>query len=82
VALGLSEAKDDAASRNTVAWAVDLSGVYRIWAVCDVENTASARVLEKLGMVRERVLRKWIIHPNVSPVPRDCYVYARVRSEA
>jgi RimJ/RimL family protein N-acetyltransferase len=65
-----------------MAWAVNLSGVYRMWAVCDVENTASARVLEKLGMVREGVLRKWMIHPNVSPSPRDCYVYAKVRSEA
>jgi RimJ/RimL family protein N-acetyltransferase len=23
----------------------------------------------------------WLIHPNVSPEPRDCYVYAKVRGE-
>jgi len=45
-------------------------------------DTASARVLEKLGMSREGVLRRWIIHPNISAEPRDCYVYAKVRSEA
>jgi ribosomal-protein-alanine N-acetyltransferase len=67
------------AGRAVVAWAADLPGIYRVWAVCDVENTASARVLEKLGMSREGLLRRWLIHPNVSPEPRDCYVYARVR---
>jgi len=70
------------AGRALIAWAGDLPEVYRVWAVCDVENTASARVLEKLGMSREGVLRRWIIHPNISPEPRDCYVYAKVRSEA
>jgi len=70
------------AGQAVVAWASDLPGVYRVWAFCDVENTASARVLEKLGMSREGVLRRWIIHPNISPEPRDCYVYAKVRGEA
>jgi len=70
------------AGRAVIAWAADLPEVYRVWAFCDVENTASARVLEKLGMSREGVLRRWIIHPNISPEPRDCYVYAKVRSEA
>ena len=29
-----------------------------IWAVCDMKNLASARVLEKLGMSHEGVLRR------------------------
>jgi len=70
------------AGRAVIAWAADLPEVYRVWAVCDVENPASARVLEKLGMSREGVLRRWIIHPNISSEPRDCYVYSKVRSEA
>ena len=53
--------------------------VFRISAVCDVENVGSARVLEKSGFVREGVLRRWMMHPNVSNEPRDCYSYARVR---
>jgi ribosomal-protein-alanine N-acetyltransferase len=69
------------AGRAVVAWAAGLEG-YRIWAVCDIENLASARVLETLGMAREGILRRWSIHPNVSTVPRDCYVYARVRDQA
>lgn len=66
------------AGRAVVGWATGLSGIYRVWAVCDVENVASARVLEKLGMSREGMLRRWIVHPNLSAHPRDCYVYARV----
>jgi [ribosomal protein S5]-alanine N-acetyltransferase len=67
------------AGEAVVAWAASLGRVYRVWAVCDIDNVVSARVLEKLGMSREGVLRRWSIHPNVSPEPRDCYVYAKVR---
>jgi [ribosomal protein S5]-alanine N-acetyltransferase len=62
-----------------VEWASRLATIYRVWAVCDVENKASARVLEKVGMQREGMLRRYIIHPNVSAEPRDCFVYAKVR---
>jgi ribosomal-protein-alanine N-acetyltransferase len=67
------------AVRAVVAWALAQPHVYRVWAVCDVENLASARVLEKAGMRREGVLRRWSVHPNLSPEPRDCLCYAIVR---
>lgn len=67
------------AAKAIVDWASALESIYRVWAVCDVENKASARVLEKVGMQREGILRRYIVHPNISPEPRDCYVYARVR---
>lgn len=54
--------------------------VSRVWAVCDVENRASARVLEKIGMRFEGILARWSIHPNLSDEPRDCRGYARLRS--
>ena len=47
--------------------------------VCDVENKASARVMEKAGLEREGMLRHWIIHPNISCKPRDWLSYAKVR---
>lgn len=62
-----------------VGWALAQPGVYRVWAVCDVDNPASARVMEKVGMQREGVLRRWGLHPNVSDEPRDCICYALVR---
>ena len=60
-------------------WLLEQPDIYRIFAVCDVENLASARVMEKVGMVREGLLRKYIVHPNISDVPRDSYMYAIVK---
>ncbi len=53
--------------------------VIRVWAVADWENVASMRVLEKAGMQREGLLRKWSVHPAISAEPRDCWCFARVR---
>ncbi len=53
--------------------------IYRFWAVCDVENTASARVMEKAGLKREGVLRRYLVLPNVGEEPRDCFCYAIVK---
>jgi [ribosomal protein S5]-alanine N-acetyltransferase len=60
-------------------WAMAQPDIWRIGAVCDIDNRASARVMEKAGMRREGVLARWLIHPNIGPEPRDCYSYARVR---
>jgi [ribosomal protein S5]-alanine N-acetyltransferase len=68
------------AGRAIVRVAFANPAVHRVWAVCDVDNRGSARVLEKLGMTREGVLHRWTIHPNVSDEPRDSYCYARVRA--
>jgi len=62
-----------------VEMALALDGCYRVWAVCDVENAASARVMEKAGMVREGILRRFLYHPAMSNEPRDAYCYARTR---
>jgi len=67
------------AAKAVVDWAGSLDSIFRVWAVCDVANEGSARVLEKVGMEREGILRRWIMHPNVSAEPRDCYVYSKVR---
>ena len=65
-----------------VEWLLREEDVFRVWATCDVQNISSARVLEKVGMEREGVLRRWEIHPNISPDPRDAFVYSRVKSSA
>lgn len=67
------------AAQAIVQWALDQPRVYRIWTVCDVDNHASARVLEKAGLVREGTLQRWSIHPNISAEPRDFHCYALVR---
>ncbi|MEN8173053.1 MAG: GNAT family protein [Chloroflexota bacterium] len=50
----------------------------RIWATCDPENTASARVLEKVGMQREGRLREHKWHKGAW---RDSYLYAILAHE-
>lgn len=66
-------------TRAIIEWAFQQSCIYRVNASTDVENIASQRVMEKAGMVREGLLRKYIVHPNISDVPRDCYIYAIVK---
>lgn len=53
--------------------------IYRAEAFCDIENLASARVLEKAGMIREGILHRYFRHPNRAEAPRDCFIYAKVR---
>ncbi len=67
------------AARQVTDWALSQPEIYRVWAVCDVENAASARVLEKIRMQREGLLHRYIIHPNLSDEPRDVYCYAVVK---
>ena len=50
--------------------------VYRVEATCDVENRASAWVLQKAGFECEGRLRRYIVHPNISSEPRDSFLYA------
>jgi RimJ/RimL family protein N-acetyltransferase len=54
--------------------------IWRIQAFCDVENTASARVLEKIGLVFEGTLRRYMALPNLGDVPRDMHCYAKVKT--
>jgi RimJ/RimL family protein N-acetyltransferase len=63
-------------TRAIINWAFQHPTLYRVYATTDIENVASRRVLEKVGMQCEGILRKYILHPNISNVPRDSYMYA------
>jgi ribosomal-protein-alanine N-acetyltransferase len=67
------------ATRAVIDWAFQQPAIYRVYATTDVENVASRRVMEKAGMQCEGVLRKYMVHPNISDMPRDCYLYAIVK---
>lgn len=58
-----------------VSWALQQHEIRRVWATCDCENKASARVLEKAGLRFERVLKEYIVHPNISEDPRDSLLF-------
>jgi ribosomal-protein-alanine N-acetyltransferase len=64
---------------EVAGWALSQPDIWRIGDVCDVENLASARVMEKAGLTCEGVLRRWMTHPNACDEPRDCFSYAKVR---
>jgi RimJ/RimL family protein N-acetyltransferase len=67
------------AVRACIDWAFQQPAICRVYATADVENIPSQRVLEKAGLQREGLLRKESLHPNISPEPRDCYIYAIVK---
>ena len=64
---------------EVVRWGLSQPSIFRISAVCDVDNVGSARVMEKSGLVNEGRLRRYLVHPGISKEPRDCFSYALVR---
>ena len=59
--------------------ALSRPNVFRVQASCDIDNIPSQRALEKAGFLREGRLERYTIHPNVSPEPRACFMYACCR---
>lgn len=51
-------------------------GLRRLYAICHVEHRASARVMEKGGLVREGVLPAHTVFPNLGPDRADVLCYA------
>jgi len=66
------------ATRALLAFGFGRLALHRIWATCDVENRASIRVLEKLGMQREGHLRHNVRRKGEW---RDSYLYATLEPE-
>ena len=58
-----------------IDWLFSVPKISRMWATCDTENAASIRVLEKLGFEREQTLNRAVVRPQISPEPRDAYLY-------
>lgn len=56
--------------------------VWRVDALCDVDNLASSALLARVGMAREGLLRHAVTHPNVAPAPRDAWLHAMVRGDS
>lgn len=55
-------------------------GYYRIEGVCNIENEASARVMEKAGMVLEGILRGRALNLNEAGNPGDLKMYSILSS--
>jgi len=66
------------AAHALLQWAFDTLDLNRVQAETDTRNVASARVLEKLGFVRDGTLREdCIVNGEVS----DSWVYGLIRRE-
>ena len=53
-------------------------GIHRLYAICHTAHQASARVLEKCGFVREGLLPRHTVFPNLMPgKAADVFCYAR-----
>ena len=65
-------------ARAMLQWAFDTLEMNRVQAETDTRNAASARVLEKLGFVREGTLREDCV---VNGEASDSWVYGLIRRE-
>src|SRR5262249_25635537 len=68
----------EAATAMVSVW-LEEPTIWRVQAHCVPSNRASAHVLEKAGLAWEGTLRRYFVAPNLSDVPCDVLVYARVR---
>lgn len=67
------------AARELLRWGFEEEGAWRVWATCNVNNPASAQVMQKIGMTEEGVLKRWVAAPNISDKAEDCRVFSIVR---
>jgi [ribosomal protein S5]-alanine N-acetyltransferase len=51
--------------------------VYRVTAHCHVDNTASARLLERSGLTLEGRMARYAVLPNISNEPQDCLLFGK-----
>lgn len=59
-------------------------GVHRIYAECDTQNTASWRLLESLGFIKEAYFRQNVyfwLDASGRPVWKDTFVYSLLNKE-
>lgn len=70
------------AASALVEWLDGEPLIRRIEALCALDNVASRRVLEKIGLIHEGILRAWMVFPNMDTEPRDVHIFGRVSGQA
>jgi ribosomal-protein-alanine N-acetyltransferase len=68
-------------SHLAIEWLMSQPELQRIWAVCDLDNYGSIKILEQIGFEREGILRNWLRLPAFGNSVRDCFIYAKTRAE-
>lgn len=67
------------AMKPVIDFVYKMPNIFRIWATHDIDNAASGKVMEKLGLEYEGILRKSLMHPNISDKPRDGKYYSLIK---
>lgn len=62
-----------------VHWLLAHPPVYRVWAYTDIDNKKVENLLTKMGAKCEGVARRYAVHPNISPEPRDCRMWSIIK---
>ncbi|HKD11596.1 MAG TPA: GNAT family N-acetyltransferase [Thermoanaerobaculia bacterium] len=64
---------------RAVVGAAETAGVQRLEALCHPDHVRSSRVLDKCGFLREGLLRRHSVLPNLdAALPQDMFSYARI----
>ena len=66
--------------QSFIAEAFKSDEIFRVSAVCDIDNAASKKVMEKAGMSYEGILKSWMVHPNLDKNPRDCHSLCSIKN--
>jgi RimJ/RimL family protein N-acetyltransferase len=61
-------------------WALAAPEVSRVWATCDLDNHASARVLSKADIPNRGIFERKIVRPNLGAEARPSSLFSAVRS--
>ena len=64
------------AATAILGWLTAQPEIVRVSATADVDNLRSRRLLERLGLRLERVMRAATVRPNMGFQPRDTAVYS------
>ena len=67
------------AMQAIVDWASAQPEIFRVWATCHPDNAASARVLEKLGLVFEATLENGEARPQLGELAGPSLMFAKIR---
>ena len=65
--------------RPFVQWIFTHPQIWRLWTYVHKNNIQGQRVTERMGAVREGLLRQFEFFPNVGAEPQDCFIYSIVR---
>lgn len=69
------------ANKKIIEYLIKECGLYRIECMCNIENIASSRVLEKTGMKYEGILRGRALNLNEEGNPGDLKIYSIIPTD-